>query len=346
MSEQTLWNGFTDRALRNLSKGWFLGPVSLEMMLQRVEWDEIEDFPDFPSHQLCGATTSHTRFGFVPGLSAIGAKPPHLAPQALVTQTALPKVTVSNESPKRQDTTTTGAGTSVVKNTSLDKQEDAELKVSRAVSRAHLSIWKQHRSFILNRCIESGMVFSAMSLKLALQKKAFDHQARCELNVQAAHRITENMSAHKSLPSTCNEKYKSTYTGIRSRGFWELTSTQLWKDLEGATCWDQSLWTPGGHMQIHAVDGLSIIYLDFGQRTFDIVAVALPKHVHTRPISCKLRCFETNSDVLVSLTFLANGFVKVHMPALATIQPDSGYKIMPLMETVVELVGAHIDGSD
>ncbi|KAH5449026.1 hypothetical protein HBI30_158190 [Parastagonospora nodorum] len=346
ISERYLRNGFADRAIRGLSKSWYLGPVSLELMLQRVEWDEIEDFLDLPTHQLCGATTSQTRFGFVPGLSAIGSKPPVRAPKAPVTHTALTKFTVSNENPKRQDTAATGTGTSVVKNTSLDKQEEADLQVSRAASDAHLIIWRQHRYFILNRCIASGEVFSAISLKLVLQKKAFEHQARLEIKVQAAHRITENMVAHEHLPSTCNEKYKNTYVGIHSRGLWELTSTQLWKDLEGATCWDQARWTPGGHMYIHTVDGLSTIYIDIGRRTFDIVAVALPKHIHTQPISCKLRCFETKSDVSVNLTFLAKGFVKVHMPALAIIQLDSGCKILPLMETVVELVGAHMDGSD
>jgi hypothetical protein len=346
ISERNLRNGFADRTLRGLSKSWYLGPVSLELMLQRVEWDVIEDFPDLPAHQLCGAATSQTRFGFVSGLSAIGSKPPAHVTKAPVTQTALPKVTVSNENPKRQDTAANGTGTSVVKNTSLDKQEEADLQVSRATSDAHLSIWRQHRYFILDRCIASGEVFSAISLKLALQKKALEHQARLEIKVQAAHRLTENMVAHDDLPSTCNEKYKNTYAGIHSRGLWELASTQLWKDLGGPTCWDQARWTPGGHMYIHTVDGLSTIYIDIGRRTFDIVAVALPKRIHTQPISCKLRCFETKSDVPVNLTFLANGFVKVHIPALAIIPPDSGCKILPLMGTVVELVGTHMDGSE
>jgi hypothetical protein len=60
----------------------------------------------------------------------------------------------------------------------------------------------------------------------------------------------------------------------------------------------------------------------------------------------KLHCLETGTDVVFSVTFPANNFLKLHIPALKLISEDSGYKVLSLMRSIVELVGICWGGLD
>lgn len=182
------------------------------------------------------------------------------------------------------------------------------------------------------------MTLSMATTKLAIQKQSFDRQAQLEKDANRSHADTGILTADKSAALVGDDKLMRVCE-VRTHGLWELTSTQLWRNLEGGHCWNLPRWTPGGHMQINTTDCLSNIHLDFGHRTFGIIDVALPKHVSAHPLPLKVRCFETGTDVFVGVTFLVGGFVKVHIPALAIVQVDSGCNIVALMKNVVKLAG-------
>jgi hypothetical protein len=181
--------------------------------------------------------------------------------------------------------------------------------------------------------------------KLAIHKHIFDRQVRIEMKASRYHTHTEHATAVKSATHDAVNKLADVKL-VCPDGLSELMSTQLWGDLEGSDCWNLPRWIPGDHALINITYGLSHIHLDFVHRTFDIVEVALPKHIGTHPLPLKLRCFETGADAFVGITFLAEHLVKVHVTALSIVQVDSRCNILALMRNVVELVGFCMEDTD
>jgi hypothetical protein len=320
--ETMLRQGGSNSKRRELVREWYKNPQGLEALLGSVELDEVEDFPDAPTLQDCGPTLSHTRF----------------APTSAQGLTFLPIYR-----PDSGSTLTATERSTVEESQSVDK-EDRQADTAHEQPNASSTIWNQHHYFMVKRCIAIGMTLSMAATKLAVQKQSFDRHARLELEAFGAHAITDMMTADKSRNVTEDEKLMRTHE-VRTHGLWELTSTRLWKDLEGADCWNLPRWTPGGHVHVDTIDSLSSIHFDFGHRTLNVGGVALPKHVHAHPMPLKFRCFETATDVFVGITFLAQDFIKVHIPALAIEQMDRGCNPVSLRRNVVELVGICVEGS-
>jgi hypothetical protein len=93
-------------------------------------------------------------------------------------------------------------------------------------------------------------------------------------------------------------------------------------------------------------DSFSNIYLNFRHRTFKVSGIMIPEYVRTHPLPLKVTCFETGEDIFIGLTPLANGFLKVHMSALAIVPMDEDSERPPWASDVIELVGVCSDDAN
>lgn len=83
-------------------------------------------------------------------------------------------------------------------------------------------------------------------------------------------------------------------------------------------------------MRVQTLSKSSYIYFDFGARTFSTQRLSIPATVSTRTLTFPAQCHQTDANVEIEITFLAQGFVKVCFPVLALVQPDMGCKTLPM----------------
>jgi hypothetical protein len=287
----------------------------LDKILNDANEDYTEDFPHDPSLHMCGTSRSHIRHEL--------------------------QRRQGYEKEGQKDRKEISVNTSGTAKNHVDKGILKEFPKSPPEAATNFSpIWNRHQDRMIKRYITTGMPMSMATTKLAIQKEAFERHAQLESDAGTAHAITNFMTADKSRDILTNNSTRMRTHRVHNRGLWKLASTKLWIHYEDADCWELPRWTPGGHLYIEtSYDGLSNIHLDFGHRTFNVAAVALPNYVRSHPLPLKATCFETGADVFMGLTPLANGFLKVHMPTLAIVQVDDEVKMLSLARNVVELVG-------
>jgi hypothetical protein len=204
-----------------------------------------------------------------------------------------------------------------------------------------VSIWTQHALEIQGRFRSTNLPDFAIETKLAFQKKLFDQHVDRERQLQNAAESTLALSAdsqhavRKGTSTTWNPVLvTSTYS---EHNLWELTSPLLWRAFEGGLSWNYPQWVPSGIMRIQTALKISHIYFDFGARTFSTQRLSIPSTISTGIVTVHATCHQTNANIDIELTFLAQGFVKVSFPVLAVIQPDLGCKDLPL--STVNLTG-------
>jgi hypothetical protein len=302
--------------LESLATSWCSKPSpSLDKILNNADYDEKEDFPHDPSSRICGTARSHTRYELQPRQE-----------QEIEGQKDKVEISVST------------SGT-VVDHIENRIPKDLSMSPPEAATTFY-PIWNRHEYCMVKRYRTADIPMSMATAKLSIQREAFERHAQLELSAETAHSITNFMTADKSKAFLANDSTRMRTHYVNTHGLWKLASTKLWSYFEGADCWDVPRWTPGGHLYMETSDhGLSNIHLDFGHRTFNVAAVALPKFVRSHPLPLKATCFETGADVFMGITPLANGFLKVHMPAVAIVQVDDRVKMLSLVRNVVELVG-------
>jgi hypothetical protein len=297
-----------------LLAGWDQNPcVSLDKLSQDAKWDKPQDFPHDPTLHICDTTWSQR----------------HCGPQTL------------QEEEDREDTMEVVSTTGVRKD-HIDTRP-AELQASEFESNTiSSSTWNRYHCSMIKRYIAAGIPLSFATANLAMQKEVFECHAQLELDVRTAHANTSFMTADKSRIFLANKTTRMRTGRVRNRGVWKLASTKLWSYVENA---DYLRYTPGGYLHIATSEsGLSVIHLDFGHRNFEVGDIALPEYVRTHPLPLKATCLETLEDVFMGLTPLANGFLKIHMSALAMVPVDKNSEIPPPWASdVIELVGVCAD---
>jgi hypothetical protein len=321
--ETALHNEFSpsnkqENRMQSLAAAWCKSYIPpLDKILKDAEQDKDEDFPRDPSQDLCATPGSQTHSGL--------------------------QLMQDREGDDREDRMVISDSTSGVAKDHIDRRPEtpaSPLELDPTFS----TIWDRYHCFMTQRSMATSMASSITKAKLALQKEVFQRHAQLELAARTAHNITSFMTADKS---EAHLKTSNTHvrTGrVQARGVWKLASTQLWSHLEDTDYWK---WTPEGYLSIEtSFDGLSNIHLDFGHRTFNVGNVALPEYVRTHPLPLKATCSETGENVFMGLTPLANGFVKIHMPARAILPVDQELEMTTSAKNVVELVGVSAGQTD
>jgi hypothetical protein len=297
---------------------WHQNPcVSLDKLSQYAKWDKPEDFPHEPSLHICDTAWSFQ----------------HCEPQPI------------KDEEGREDTMEDRVSTSGAGKDKPDKRP-AEYPASPHERDATASpIWTRYHYFMIVRYITVGMPLSSATAKLTTQKEAFECHAQLELHARTAHANTSYMTADKSRAFFANKTTHVRTDRFRTQRLWKLASTQLWIYLEDSSCcWE---WTPGGYMHVEtSEDSFSNIYLNFRHRTFKVSGIILPEYVRTHPLPLKVTCFETGEDIFIGLTPLANGFLKVHMSALAIVPMEEDSERPPWASDVIELVGVCSDDAN
>jgi hypothetical protein len=196
-------------------------------------------------------------------------------------------------------------------------------------------IWTHHALEMQKRYRSTNLPDFAIETKLAFQKKLFDQHVDRERQLQNAVESTLALSAdgqhaiREGTSTTWNPVLvTSTYS---EHSLWELTSPLLWQSFEGGLSWNYPQWVPSGIMRIQTALKLSHIYFDFGTRTFSTQRLFIPSTISTGIVIIPATCHQTDANIDIGITFLAQGFVKVSFPVLAIIQPDLGCKDPPFL---------------
>jgi hypothetical protein len=315
--ETALQNEFSpskkqENRMQSLAAAWCKSYIPpLDKILKDAEQDKDGDFPRDPSQDLCATPGSQTHSDL--------------------------QVRQDREGDDREDMMDISVSTSGVRKDQVENTPEETPASPLELDPTFSSIWYRHQSSMTHRQIAAGTPFSIATAKLAIQKVAFDRHVQVELDARTAHNITSSMTADKSEAYLKTSNTHVRTSRVRAHGVWKLSSTQLWSHLEDTDYWK---WTPEGYLCIETFfDGLSNIHLDFGHCTFNVGNVALQEYVRTHPLPLKATCFETSEDVFMGLTPLANGFVKIHMPARAILPGDQELEMPTSVRNVVELVG-------
>jgi hypothetical protein len=318
--ETALQNEFSpskkqENRMQSLATAWCKSYIPpLDKILKDAEQDKDEDFPRDPSQDLCATPGSQTHSDL--------------------------QVRQDREGDDREDMMDISVSTSGVRKDQVENTPEETPASPLELDPTFSSIWYRHQSSMTHRHIAAGTPFSIATAKLAIQKVAFDRHVQVELDARTAHNITSSMTADKSEAYLKTSNTHVRTSRVRAHGAWKLSSTQLWSHLEDTDYWK---WTPEGYLCIGTfLDGLSNIHLDFGHRTFNVGNAALPGYVRTHPLPLKATCFETGGEVFMGLTPLANGFVKIHMPARAILPVDEELEMPTSARNVIELVGVQL----
>jgi hypothetical protein len=357
--------GPSRKIIKKYSKIWKSNPLSLEVLLQHQELDVAVDFADAASSDALDRLWNTKVDNQNPLAEANGdEKNVSNGKNQLNTTleyedqeqstTFLETDSVKNSSERhgknvelggnhqRDVVLQDGKQDQIIRSDSLNEHQTLTSKLKNEyedekltfIEQKETEIWERHAELTKLTMMAMDTPDHIITIKLAIHRKTFQYQLAHEAQVEKTHgELSDKLSENPSVPPSLSYQLSS---------FWELSSTKLWTFFEDGTSWDLPNWTPGGHLEIRPMDGgigMSTLTLDFGHRSFYASSVRIPETAGTQYRSYTAVCDQAYQAISFEIAFLGSGCLIMRFPALALIQPDSGCKILPIIEEVVEFSG-------